>query len=101
VLQAGSAAAAVAGHDAEPEVEPAPRPDKAAPAGPVDSMGVPGLFCLWIPKYWGRVWSVFSLLLQSLQESSSIHPNITFGKGAANSVNFVTYSSNAGTSCLR
>ena len=30
---------------------PALRPGKAAPTEPVDSMGVPGRFCLWIPKY--------------------------------------------------
>jgi hypothetical protein len=37
-----------------------PRLDKAAPAGAVDSMGVPGLFCLWILNYLRCVGNVFS-----------------------------------------
>jgi len=30
---------------------PALHPGKAAPREPVDSTGVPGRFCQWIPKY--------------------------------------------------
>ncbi len=42
------------------------RPDRAAPAGAVDSRGVPGRSCLWIPKYWEYVSNVFSCHLQHL-----------------------------------
>jgi len=37
-----------------------PRLDRAAPAGEVDSMGLLGLFCLWILNYSRRVGNVFS-----------------------------------------
>jgi hypothetical protein len=40
-------------------------PDRTAPAEPVDSMEVPGRFCLWILRYWDRVWSVFSCCCSS------------------------------------
>ena len=47
------------------------RPGKAAPAERADSMEVPGRFCLWIPKYWDRVWSVFSCCFQPLLKALS------------------------------
>lgn len=43
---------------------PKPRLDNAAPAGAADSRGVPGRFCLWILKYLGCVWDVFSCRFQ-------------------------------------
>jgi len=71
--------------------------DRAEPAEPVDSMGVPGRFCPWILKYLVRVWSVFSCCLFVLAESLRFHPNTILGECAANLVHSVTYSSIAGT----
>ncbi len=42
-------------------------PNKAAPKGAADSMGVPGLSCLWILKYLRCVWDVFSCRFQHLR----------------------------------
>ena len=52
---------AVASEPAKPE----PDPGTAAPAEPVDPMEVPGRSCLWIPKDWECVWSVFSCCLST------------------------------------
>jgi hypothetical protein len=36
-------------------------------------MGVPGRSCLWIQRYWGCVWSVFSCRLQVCVSISEYH----------------------------
>ncbi|WP_348261926.1 hypothetical protein P8935_19245 [Telmatobacter sp. DSM 110680] len=63
------------------------RPDKAAPAGAVDSMGVPGLFCLWILNYLRYVGNVFSFRFLHLH-----YRDTTLTGAAANDVKRVTYS---------
>ena len=59
-------------------VEPAQRllQDKTAPVEPVDSTGVPGRSCPWIPIGWERVSNVFSFRLQHLRCTTGIphHP---------------------------
>ena len=64
-----------------------PRLDKAAPAGAVDSMGVPGLFCLWILNYLLCVWNVFSFRFLHLH-----YRDTTLTGATANDVKRVTYS---------
>jgi hypothetical protein len=59
-----------------PGPAPPARQDRAAPAEPADSEGVPDRFCLSIQKYWVLVWSVFSCCLQYLRCTTGIphHP---------------------------
>jgi hypothetical protein len=48
------------------------RRDTAVPVVLVDSMGVPGQFCLWIPKDWELVLNVFSCGFQHLRCDTGI-----------------------------
>ncbi len=48
------------------------RRDSGGQAERVDLMGVPGRFCLWIPKYLDCVWSVFSCRLEHLLMDTGI-----------------------------
>jgi hypothetical protein len=79
----------------EPQLEAAPfdvlrvkpRLDREAPAGAVDSMGVPGLFCLWILNYSRCVGNVFSFRFLHLH-----YRDTTLTGATANDVKRVTYS---------
>jgi len=62
------------------------RLDRAAPAGAVDSMGVPGRFCLWILNYLRYVGNVFSFRFLHLQ-----YRDTTLTGATANGVKLVTY----------
>ena len=77
VLGAPSAEPGAAG----PALPAAARPRRRESAEPADSKGVPGQFCLWIPKYWVRVLNVFS---SSLGHLLYVYPNTILAVGAAN-----------------
>src|SRR5208282_4156690 len=97
VAVAAAALAAAPGLAPQPAAAPGFRQDRAEPAEPADSMGLPHPFCLWILRYWDHVWNVFSCCFQPLQITLSFTRNTISGAGAANRVHSVTYSPTAGT----